>query len=62
MKRVSVGTFLETWCFAGIDYGRFWLAFDHLSVIPRERLLALSFALDPGFTCAIDLGSSNFLD
>lgn len=62
MERVSVGTSLETWCLAGIGCGRFWLAFDHFSVISRERLLALSFALDPGFICAIKLGASNLLD
>jgi hypothetical protein len=62
MERVSVWTFLETWCLAGISCGRFWLAFDHFSVIPRERLLSLSFALDSGFICTIDLGSSNLLD
>lgn len=62
MERVSVRTFLETWYLAGIGCGRFWLAFNHFSVIPRERLLALSFALDPGFICTIDLDSSNLLD
>lgn len=61
MERVSVGTFLETRCLAGVGYGKFWLAFDHFSIIPRERLLALPFALDPGLICTIDLSSSNLL-
>lgn len=47
MERVSVGTFLESRCLAGITCRGFWLALDHFSIISRERLLALSLTLDP---------------
>lgn len=49
VKRFSSRTFLEPRSLARIFGCGCWLPFDHLPIIPCDRLLALSLAIDPWF-------------